>query len=1217
MTLMETRTNTKLAEVTDEGLFERIATAVLRLDPDYQGMAHTGINADGKTRKSPVDGLVFTGEGGSRLIVVHHTITAVDGLERKWLLDPATVKRRTGSKSPPPAPGDVIKSFEIIREERACTPDLAATLILMTNQEPDETLIRKVVAAGRAENVTIEVWTRSGIAARLDTDPRGQVIRRKLLGIEEELLSRDLFVELSRKSIAGFYAGDDVNIRVSRALDAQLNSRLGPVTFVVAASGSGKTVACHKALGAHVSAGGAAIVVTDAAVESSLSLEQAIMATLHQLQPTLAPGQNPFSLFSEEDPLLILIEDISRSMQPSRLVEKLAGWSTKDRPDERPPWRLLCPVWPHVLSGVRSQLDDQVAQMSIRPAQMSHDEAIAAVKAHARSAGVALPPDRAGAIAAELGDDPLLIALNRDWLAPRADKVIERFVENALTRVAQQSGRIAAELRAALLTLGDALLQQRRFEPTWSEILAWRLSPSTLELVRVIAQGADLLFIDGHSTNARLRFRHDRVRDWVLAEAALGLDSNGRLDDALLSEPALAEVIGAVLVRANAREQLVTRVLSNGPLALFHAMRLAPREGPATARISEAAATWLRAAASRGPATNTLRWQAMAALEGVVGDYVHGLIALFPEQWPMGMIAVLRNGDVRGGVGLSRMFDLHTVVAWTEGPLQAMAPSRRAEMTVELGERIDADDDSVEGERSALIEFAGVLGDPDLAPPLERLWIRDEARDTRLPVYFWAMARCATRETAPRLLGPLCALWAALPSESDDSMPSPRDDFAAHSIRFAFERAVPVGALGYFVERAKQPDLAWQIEYMLHGIDHPDAIWLQVERGTERLKSSDNSYFITSQARDHWRRTNEGYGRPMSAPTREMLLDIWQDVDAASERRAVAFDLWAAGRSAGDVAILREAADVPLPGDRVLRERLQRGDTTAIPELVGKLESDSGMRWWFYARHVWSAAMFDVLDRALQREAAKPQGDENTQYEIGSTYTHVILRLPSTDAERLLLRYWDRFGQMMHFVQAALYVASPELRARADAVIKTSADPEGLFRHLTMHYGIRHVDEVGISREEQIQALGPYVAHIGQQDLDLLADVCNENGWYDLRRRLIDPHLEESRVETTDWFRRKLDSTLAQGYSGFIDFDIDRLLKADVSWRDMSETLKGWLAAQSSPLALELAERAIRHAGKRGDAEILAEWAGDDAILLQNKVSDLDFALRRRDGRSN
>ena len=38
------------------------------------------------------------------------------------------------------------------------------------------------------------------------------------------------------------------------------------------------------------------------------------------------------------------------------------------------------------------------------------------------------------------------------------------------------------------------------------------------------------------------------------------------------------------------------------------------------------------------------------------------------------------------------------------------------------------DDNSVAKRSGALIEFAGVLGDPALAPALQRLWARNESR---------------------------------------------------------------------------------------------------------------------------------------------------------------------------------------------------------------------------------------------------------------------------------------------------------------------------------------------------------------------------------------------------------------------------------------------------------------------------------------------------------
>jgi hypothetical protein len=45
-----------LAAITDEGLFERLATSILReSNPIYRALVHPGVNVEGKTVKAPVD----------------------------------------------------------------------------------------------------------------------------------------------------------------------------------------------------------------------------------------------------------------------------------------------------------------------------------------------------------------------------------------------------------------------------------------------------------------------------------------------------------------------------------------------------------------------------------------------------------------------------------------------------------------------------------------------------------------------------------------------------------------------------------------------------------------------------------------------------------------------------------------------------------------------------------------------------------------------------------------------------------------------------------------------------------------------------------------------------------------------------------------------------------------------------------------------------------
>jgi hypothetical protein len=156
------QTEKKLAEITDEGLFEKLATAVLRDgEPEYKALAHPGVNVAGKTVKSPVDAISFRSDTvPPHLYFVHHTITARDDLAKKWLHDPTKVKPR--KKGKPTAPeGDVLKVLRIVAEERARTPNLKATLVLTTNQEPELQTTLDVAAAGSAAQIKIDLWTRS------------------------------------------------------------------------------------------------------------------------------------------------------------------------------------------------------------------------------------------------------------------------------------------------------------------------------------------------------------------------------------------------------------------------------------------------------------------------------------------------------------------------------------------------------------------------------------------------------------------------------------------------------------------------------------------------------------------------------------------------------------------------------------------------------------------------------------------------------------------------------------------------------------------------------------------------------------------------------------------------------------------------------------------------------------------------------------------------
>src|SRR6266705_2616313 len=89
-----------LSKITDAGLFENLAAAVLRkAEPGlYSNLTQPGVNAEGKTVKAPIDALSFVRRSNPpHMVAVHHTICAQVDLAKKWLHDPSTVTPRRGN----------------------------------------------------------------------------------------------------------------------------------------------------------------------------------------------------------------------------------------------------------------------------------------------------------------------------------------------------------------------------------------------------------------------------------------------------------------------------------------------------------------------------------------------------------------------------------------------------------------------------------------------------------------------------------------------------------------------------------------------------------------------------------------------------------------------------------------------------------------------------------------------------------------------------------------------------------------------------------------------------------------------------------------------------------------------------------------------------------------------------------------------------------------
>lgn len=904
--MIDSETQVRLAAMTDEGQFERLAMAVLReSDPVFRLLIHTGVNVAGKTVRSPVDGIMFVpGADPPHMVVVHHTICERRRLEEKWL---------QGDEGSRPV-GDLVKTAKIVREERARQPRLKATLILTTNQEPPEDLVRRVEAEAERDGIAVPIWSNSAIAHVLDTDATGQYLRRKFLKIDAERLSADLLHELSGASLEASRPLDPSEAWIDRGGDAKLAVISDPVTFVVAPSGHGKTIAGLRLLQRQHQAGRFALMLSQAHVAAAPTLEHAIEAALTALYPPLMTGAGRAALAcaTEARPLWLLVEDVAQSGQPQVLIEKLAVWGTAARGRGEKHWRVLCPVWPRIMRWLRDDVRDHVEGMALTLPALTRDEGARAVQRRVERLGQSLTLLDAAAVSASLGDDPLLIAL-ADGDAAQPGSVIERFITNRLSNLAEQKKELSpSEYRTALHRLADEMLASRTFDLTMADIARWFASePDVLRALRQLIGHGEVLAVAGDPANEVLRFRHDRVRDSILSSALLAQGRRGGPAPDVLAEPYFAEVIGAAVGRSDATWPALETVTRVNPLALFCAIQDIGEPSNAThTAIVTALDNFIKTDAKAdqpGPAL-------MAGLQ-ILADTTSSQVLplILACRTPFDFWACwarCRNGDLQGGLALCANLEPGTQF---QG-LDALINHLRQRHGEQIGPAIAAllmRPDLSERARTGVLRLAGHLSLPELGPAITAAWKGDSARDKHLADYMFAAVRCCG--TDPKtVMAPICDAWAKLSDEPGSLGSSARNSVMTH-VRFAFHRSMPSAAVGYLIERAAAKDLRWPITYLLHGVDHPDAVAFVVNemaRGYERAAAGGGVPSFGMMAVQEWSRRSELGGKTMSSATRERLQEMWQSPDVAMYRRKAALRLWSA---VPDLADLKHLSSITAP----------------------------------------------------------------------------------------------------------------------------------------------------------------------------------------------------------------------------------------------------------------------------------------------------------------
>lgn len=1216
MPSLVTQTREQLSKLASSDEFEALATAVLRAAvPAYASLLHVGTNASGRAVRSPVDGIdISVHRGGRHLLLVQHTITARKSLRQKWLNDQN---------------GDIAKAKTIFDNEVARKAIQDATLVLTSTTDPDEALIRDVHAAV-GDGLRIDLWSASRIADFLDRHPEGQWLREQQFGTESIRLSASQARAISKQSLNDYLplvARDDTVPRALNAALAEFALTGRGAGFVIGESGLGKSVALRRLADDWVAQGGIALVLAHEHIEHASTIEQAVALGLRRWAPALAVGcgYSALAFATPEQPVLLVVEDVNRSTNPRRIIERLVGWSVTGRPDAgggtlARQWRLLCPVWRGNAGLADPQLQLHVIRNSLMVERFERSEAVEAIGARASSAGVKLTALQRNDLAMALGDDPLLIGLNHDWSAPSPQGAIQSYLTANIEEAADDR-LLASDLRDALDKLADQLVEKRTIFPEWREIRDWLSGDNdTLAAIRRLIDQGRIIHLPVGSSDERLMYRHDRVRDQLLTQAMARQIKSNRLTSELWAEPFYAGLIGGAL--SVLPETLIAQAATRNPVALFAALQDASLDETRRGQIVEAAKGWVQSPVFKAEAAEQQRHHAMRYLARADGAFVADFARRFPVSFPQ-LEALVRNGDARAGASLCASFDPGVNHPWRDRMI-AHALSRHANFVPDLAELICKGELSPKLLEGAL-NLAGEIGDSALCDALATRWARSDEKSLSTG-WLWAALRCCPPIGHP-LAEMLCDLWAELPTKvkrgEDKHDSNPRWDIAGDSLPWAFSRKPEPSAIAFLVTRAKHDrSLAHVLGSILSKVDSPDAVLYSVKLAAKICRRTEKNGGINLFAillKDTW--SPERRGRALSADSRSAIERIWRNRRINRFERETAFLIWCQTPTRDEFASLSALETEPVLADDALRTRLGKGDQSAVSLLKQRIwNSEHGNYWWYDARRVGLVGLHEDVRRYFDRRRIN-RSDTGMATNADSILAELLMDARDEFAVQTIIANWNQLQTSPLFVQAALYLATPETAALAGAAISSCEEPEKMLKHIDMHWGIRTNGRVGVTDLAQLRVLEPYYAHMDEMPLFSFFEVANKLGELGWREKHIDPLIAKSERGFCTSDKQHLFASLDSEVSNYLKFDrswfaIDHWFerREEELWkrRELLAIIVEWACVRASEPAVALLCEALLYFGERPDLALLDPLPSTLRVSCFDRIANCVYGVQQR-----
>lgn len=995
------------------------------------------------------------------------------------------------------------------------------------------------------------------------------------------------------------------------------------LTILNGASGRGKSILSYQLLLRYIQDNKYGLWVKPEIIQESSSITEAIEKCLKVINPNLASNSANQALnLADKHPMLLIIDDINTTANPKKLLETIRNYSKIIDDKNIPNYKIICPTWPHI-AGIDLRSQSQKHENIVNIDFMTDEKAKNTIKNIMNSKNIKYSDYQIEMLVKNLKNDPYLLGLLEEFVdANSVEKILnisQNILDNFTNKIfndiaANNIDFLEVEYESNLLKLCYQMLKIRKYKLSIDEVK--NISGIDFNCLRIVLNNKKLCSCDQESN---IIFRHDRIRDYLCVKAVIKELQQENIDEEVLTNPYYSEIIGQVLANYKLNKEILDKIKTKIPIALLKAVNYINEEEidnhylidiileifekyyvniyPNSSLFNDLGNTLLEIESEKFIKKCRVQF----------GEHIEGWAHL---HW---LLVNLKYGDLLSGAvyfnKFSKLYSFNSQINHIIYHTKHKYYERIEQEIINL--LSDQNNFYIKG---TLILIGHLkLKNKSICSAILKCWDRPENKKEYLLEFAWALLN-SYDDTNTTVLTPILSFFNQLSDKEDQYGSSELGNYMdvlrkVYSYSYNETCLSDNAILGIIEFVSNNNNLELYIAYIFRHIDNKVALEYCI-RYYAKLNEERQEKFNIHGMIDNWDpRLKRNL---LSENTLNYLINLWKNSDENEYVKKIAFQFWQTGAKLSNIEDMKTINKDSLIFSQAIYKRIELGDKSALSQYKEILND----RHSFYIEHrCWCQEMFDIANTYLKK--VSDEADFNLP--------GLIIRIPKSDAEKLLQENWQILGQKDKFIMAALHVGTSDILKLAGKVLSELPEDKTIKFHLTPYAGENKTE--GIYTEEFLKNLAPYYNKVDKDCLDELADHYSyikksiSQGVWDLLISNLTPDDQKNYLPATE-------SDIAGVLNEYIDKEennnlwmledcLKRLSKEErIVWKN---ALPKWFQSNKTLKGFEVVTECIKHVGTRKDLDLLHEFKNTliselhpcPTPVLDNRIEDAEFYIYR------